>query len=62
MRNGCRFPGLREPYATALRDAVAFALTRTQPIGIVAAGTIIRGNPDRSSDIDLEWESSRASV
>ena len=47
------FPELREPYATALREAVAHAFTRTRPIGIVASGTIIRGNPDASSDIDL---------
>jgi hypothetical protein len=48
-----RFPDLREPYATALREAVAFVLTRTEPIGIVASGTIIRSNPDASSDLDI---------
>jgi hypothetical protein len=53
MAHSIRFPDLCEPYAAALRDAVAFVLTRTRPIGIVASGTIIRGSPDVSSDLDI---------
>ncbi len=49
-----RFPDLSEPYASALREAVAFILGRVeQPLGILACGTIIRGNPAPSSDLDL---------
>ncbi len=48
-----RFPELREPYAAALREAVQFVLSRVTPAGIIAAGSIIRGRPDASSDIDL---------
>jgi hypothetical protein len=44
---------LTERYATALTDAVAFIHERYRPIGIVAAGTIIRGTPDASSDFDI---------
>lgn len=47
------FPNLREPYAPALREAVQFVLSQTQPAGIIAAGSILRGKPDASSDIDL---------
>jgi hypothetical protein len=47
------YPDLREPYATALREAVAFIHTRAQPVGIIASGSIIRGTPDASSDLDL---------
>lgn len=46
-------PSLPEPYATALREAEAFIRTQTKPLGIVASGTIIRGSPDASSDLDL---------
>jgi hypothetical protein len=46
-------PGLPEPYATALREAEVFIRARTKPLGIVACGTIIRGDPDVSSDLDL---------
>src|SRR5438128_286942 len=49
----CRYPPLPEPYAGALRDAVAFVFSRFEPIGIVATGTIVRGNPSPSSDLDL---------
>jgi hypothetical protein len=48
-----RYPDLREPYATALREAVQFVLSQTQSAGLIAAGSILRGRPDKSSDIDL---------
>jgi hypothetical protein len=44
---------LPERYAVALADAVAFIHERYDPIGIVVAGTIIRGTPDASSDFDI---------
>ena len=49
----CRFPALDEPYDTALREAVAWVLERYEPLGIVATGTIIRGNPGPTSDHDV---------
>ncbi|HEX2037361.1 MAG TPA: hypothetical protein VHS99_24545 [Chloroflexota bacterium] len=49
----CRWPALGEPYSAALRAAVAYILSRFRPVGIVASGTIIRGNPAPSSDLDL---------
>ena len=49
----CVFPKLAPPYAQALREAVEFILTRTSPIAIIASGTILRGNPDPASDLDL---------
>jgi hypothetical protein len=48
-----RYPDLREPYATALREAAQFVFSRVAPAGIIAAGSILRGKPDASSDIDL---------
>jgi hypothetical protein len=48
-----RYPDLKEPYTSALREAVQFVLSCVAPAGIIAAGSIIRGKPDASSDIDL---------
>lgn len=47
------WPVLDEPYATALRQAVAFIQERYHPLGIVASGTILRGNPAPNSDLDI---------
>ncbi|MBN2305194.1 MAG: hypothetical protein JXQ72_11985 [Anaerolineae bacterium] len=47
------FPTLDEPYNTALRAAVTYILDTFEPLGIIASGTIIRGNPGPSSDLDL---------
>ena len=49
----CRFPQLSQKYDEALRDAVAYILENFSPAGIIASGTIIRGNPDPSSDFDI---------
>lgn len=49
----CRWPELLEPYADALHRAVAFVLAETDPIGIIATGTVIRGEAHPASDIDL---------
>ena len=49
----CRFPELAEPFSTALREGVRYILERFEPLGIIACGTIIRGNPDPSSDHDI---------
>jgi predicted nucleotidyltransferase len=49
----CSWPPLPPRYATALREAVTFALAEVDATGIVATGTIVRGAPHASSDLDL---------
>ena len=49
----CQWPAVTEPYATALREAVAFGLARYPLAGIVASGSILRGQAGPSSDWDL---------
>jgi predicted nucleotidyltransferase len=53
MLESCEFPKLPSKYDRALRDAVAFVLASFKPVGIIASGTIVRGNPDPTSDLDL---------
>ncbi|MFN8493071.1 MAG: hypothetical protein U0350_36040 [Caldilineaceae bacterium] len=47
------FPTLSAPYDQALRAAIAYILERYDPLGIIASGSIIRGNPGPSSDFDI---------
>jgi uncharacterized protein (TIGR02246 family) len=49
----CVWPALSQPYADALREAVAFVLREVDAVGIVATGTIVRGTPHASSDLDV---------
>jgi len=49
----CRWPVLEKRYSAALREAARYIFARWQPVGIVAAGTIIRGHPSPSSDLDI---------
>ena len=49
----CQWPPLPSPYAEALRDAVGEVMGVVDPVGIVATGTIVRGAPHASSDLDL---------
>jgi predicted nucleotidyltransferase len=49
----CSFPVLSQPYDQALQEAVVLILSRYSPVGIVAAGSILRGQPDRTSDLDI---------
>ena len=53
MLEHCEFPKLPAKYDTALREAVSFVLGSFRPAGIIASGTIVRGNHDATSDIDL---------
>ena len=53
MLANCEFPKLPAKYDIALRDAVSFVLRSFKAVGIIASGTIVRGNPDATSDIDL---------
>ena len=47
------WPVLRDPYDEALQQAVEYVRDRFTPIGIIAAGTVIRGVPDDASDLDM---------
>lgn len=47
------FPLLAEPYASALRAAVADLLATYDPLAIVAAGSVLRGQGGPTSDLDL---------
>jgi len=47
------WPLLAAPYDAALRAAVADVLTAYEPIAIIAAGSVLRGQGGPTSDIDL---------
>ena len=47
------WPDVAEPYSTALRKAVAYGLTQCEPLGIIATGSILRGEAGPTSDWDL---------
>ena len=49
----CSWPALPARHDAALREAVGYVIGRWEVMGIVAAGTIVRGRPDASSDLDL---------
>ncbi len=49
----CTFPSLPERYDTALRTAVEFIFAHFSPASVIAAGSILRGLPDPSSDLDI---------
>jgi HEPN domain-containing protein len=50
----CKWPDLQAPYDLALQQAVRFILEYVPDVrGILASGTILRGNPAPSSDLDL---------
>jgi len=40
-------------HKAGLKDAISFASNITEPIGIVVSGSIVRGNPNPSSDLDI---------
>lgn len=49
----CEWPPLPAKYEKALRECVEFLFGRFEVTAIVAAGTIVRGNPDPLSDFDV---------
>lgn len=49
----CRWPVLDEPYAAALRQAVAYIFDNYAPIGIVVGGSVLRGQGNAGSDLDI---------
>lgn len=46
-------PDLPSPYAEALAAALDWVLARYEVLGVIAAGSIVYGTPDPSSDLDL---------
>jgi len=48
-----RWPALNEPYRAALHEAVQFLFECFEIRAIVASGSILRGNPDANSDLDM---------
>ena len=52
--NQCRWPQLPQRYLEALNVAVKYVADNySSVVGIVAAGSIIRGTPDPTSDLDI---------
>ncbi len=50
----CNWPDLPEPYATAMREAVAFILKHYDDVqGIIMCGSVLRGKSHASSDLDV---------
>jgi predicted nucleotidyltransferase len=49
----CRYPDVAEPYLTALKEGVHFIAQEFEVIGIIAAGSIIRGAAHATSDWDI---------
>lgn len=52
LQTGLDLP-LQEQHRDALKQAVEWLPSIAQPVGIVASGSIVRGNPGPSSDLDL---------
>jgi hypothetical protein len=53
MLEQCVFPELKEPFATALRQAVVHILENYNPLAIIASGSIIHGEGHANSDLDI---------
>jgi hypothetical protein len=50
----CKWPNLPAPFNQALKQAVRHILTYVKDVrGILVSGTILRGNPSPSSDLDI---------
>lgn len=54
LLNQCVWPDLPAPYTHALKQAVTFILDTIKDVqGILVSGTIVRGHPSSSSDLDI---------
>lgn len=49
----CVWPALPPRYDQAMKECVSFLLGRYDVTAILACGTIVRGNPDPASDLDV---------
>jgi hypothetical protein len=52
-RRNWDLPQLGEPYDRALAGGLDYLLETTRPTAVVVTGSIVRGNPDPSSDLDI---------
>lgn len=48
-----KLPPLTKAYSLALESALTYIFNRFVPLGVVVSGSIVRGNPDASSDFDI---------
>jgi hypothetical protein len=48
-----QYPDLPEPFAQGLREAVAYILQHFDVLGIIAAGSVVRGEGQPTSDLDI---------
>jgi hypothetical protein len=51
--NDIVWPDLSNHYLEALKEGTEWIINTFHPLGIIATGTIVRGNPDVSSDFDI---------
>jgi hypothetical protein len=49
----CTWPALAAPFDAALRQATQYVFAEVSPVGVIATGTIVRGEGHAGSDIDL---------
>ena len=49
----CAWPELAAPFGASLQQATHFVFTEVRPVGVIATGTIVRGEGHAGSDIDL---------
>jgi hypothetical protein len=47
------WPDLNKHYLDALKDGTRWIIDKFNPVGLIVSGTIVRGNPDKSSDFDI---------
>lgn len=51
--NNIVWPVLNDRYLCALKEGSKWIINNFNPLGLIVSGTIIRGNPDISSDFDI---------
>ena len=49
----CHWPDLPPRYSAALRAVLGFVFERFEPHAVIAAGSVVRGVGDRTSDLDV---------
>ena len=49
----CAWPALAAPFAASLQAATRLVFAEVHPIGVIATGTIVRGEGHAGSDLDL---------
>jgi predicted nucleotidyltransferase len=49
----CAWPPLAAPFDASLQQATRFVFAEVRPVGVIATGTIVRGEGHAGSDLDL---------